>query len=151
MTQIWQVVHVFVSSSWLTYCMKESVTCSMTHVRGKSLWVKGLRRLSFFDFNPHIKSKNTSKLDKSSRLEHFISEKNKKIKRPSHHVAHAFSRCVSAVTEYCQVMFDYKGKAEDELDLKKGEIVVVLKKVDLFVMFCFSSLLWTRFSRGCAL
>lgn len=32
------------------------------------------------------------------------------------------------VTEYCQVMFDYKGKAEDELDLKKGEIVVVLKK-----------------------
>lgn len=73
------------------------------------------------------------------------------MKRPSHRVAHAFSRCVSAVTEYCQVMFDYKGKAEDELDLKKGEIVVVLKKVDLFVMFCFSSLLLTRFSRGCAL
>lgn len=70
MTQNWQVVHVFVSSSCLTYRMKESVTCSMTQVRGKSL-----RDLSFFYFNPHIKSKNTSKLDKSSQLKHFISEK----------------------------------------------------------------------------
>lgn len=75
---MWQVVHVFVSSSWLTFCMKESVTCSVTHVRGKSHGVEGLRRLSFFYFNPHIKSKNTSKLDKSSQLKNFISEKNKK-------------------------------------------------------------------------
>lgn len=75
---MWQVVHVFVSSSWLTYCMKESVTCSVTHARGKPHGVEGLRRLSFFYFNPHIKSKNTSKLDKSSQLKNFISEKNKK-------------------------------------------------------------------------
>ena len=26
-------------------------------------------------------------------------------------------------------MFDYKGKAEDELDLKKGDVVTILKKV----------------------
>ncbi|KAM3614497.1 uncharacterized protein V6R79_015444 [Siganus canaliculatus] len=32
------------------------------------------------------------------------------------------------VVECCQVMFDYKAKAEDELDLKKGEIVVILTK-----------------------
>ncbi|XP_076008682.1 SH3 domain-containing protein 21 [Genypterus blacodes] len=32
------------------------------------------------------------------------------------------------VTECCQVMFDYKAQAEDELDLKKGEIVIILKK-----------------------
>lgn len=43
--------------------------------------------------------------------------------------AHASGRCVPAVTEYCQVMFDYKSKAEDELDLKKGDVVVILKKV----------------------
>ncbi|XP_074538901.1 SH3 domain-containing protein 21 isoform X2 [Halichoeres trimaculatus] len=30
--------------------------------------------------------------------------------------------------EYCQVMFDYKSKAEDELDLTKGDIVVILRK-----------------------
>ncbi|XP_058504651.1 SH3 domain-containing protein 21 isoform X2 [Solea solea] len=30
--------------------------------------------------------------------------------------------------EYCQVMFDYKAKAEDELELKKGDIVVILRK-----------------------
>ncbi|XP_035527779.1 SH3 domain-containing protein 21 isoform X2 [Morone saxatilis] len=32
------------------------------------------------------------------------------------------------VVECCQVMFDYKAKAEDELDLKKGDVVVILKK-----------------------
>ncbi|XP_035018935.1 SH3 domain-containing protein 21 isoform X2 [Hippoglossus stenolepis] len=32
------------------------------------------------------------------------------------------------VVECCQAMFDYKAKAEDELDLKKGEIVVLLRK-----------------------
>lgn len=31
--------------------------------------------------------------------------------------------------EVCQVLFDYKAKAEDELDLKKGDIVVILRKV----------------------
>uniref|UniRef100_A0A3B4U6Q8 SH3 domain containing 21 n=1 Tax=Seriola dumerili TaxID=41447 RepID=A0A3B4U6Q8_SERDU len=30
--------------------------------------------------------------------------------------------------ECCQVMFDYKAKAEDELELKKGDVVVVLRK-----------------------
>ncbi|XP_041798350.1 SH3 domain-containing protein 21 isoform X2 [Chelmon rostratus] len=30
--------------------------------------------------------------------------------------------------ESCQVMFDYKAKAEDELDLKKGDTVVILRK-----------------------
>lgn len=30
--------------------------------------------------------------------------------------------------EYCQVMFDYKPKAEDELEMKKGDMVVVLSK-----------------------
>ncbi|XP_040900549.1 SH3 domain-containing protein 21 isoform X2 [Toxotes jaculatrix] len=30
--------------------------------------------------------------------------------------------------ECCQVMFDYKAKAEDELDLKKGDIVVIVSK-----------------------
>ncbi|XP_026227693.1 SH3 domain-containing protein 21 isoform X2 [Anabas testudineus] len=32
------------------------------------------------------------------------------------------------VVEYCKVMFDYKAKTEDELDLKKGDVVVILKK-----------------------
>ncbi|KAK2844871.1 hypothetical protein Q5P01_011530 [Channa striata] len=32
------------------------------------------------------------------------------------------------VVECCQVMFDYKAKAEDELDLKKGDVVVILRK-----------------------
>ncbi|XP_069393177.1 SH3 domain-containing protein 21 isoform X2 [Paralichthys olivaceus] len=32
------------------------------------------------------------------------------------------------VVECCQVMFDYKAKAGDELDLKKGDIVVLLRK-----------------------
>uniref|UniRef100_A0A3P8S7A1 SH3 domain containing 21 n=1 Tax=Amphiprion percula TaxID=161767 RepID=A0A3P8S7A1_AMPPE len=31
-------------------------------------------------------------------------------------------------SECCQVMFDYKAKAEDELDLKKGDVVVLLNK-----------------------
>ncbi|KAM6995007.1 SH3 domain-containing protein 21 isoform 1-T1 [Tautogolabrus adspersus] len=30
--------------------------------------------------------------------------------------------------ECCQVMFDYKAKAEDELDLKMGDMVVILRK-----------------------
>ncbi|XP_004078485.1 SH3 domain-containing protein 21 isoform X3 [Oryzias latipes] len=30
--------------------------------------------------------------------------------------------------EYCQVMFDYKAQSEDELDLKKGDVVVLLRK-----------------------
>ncbi|XP_041648694.1 SH3 domain-containing protein 21 isoform X2 [Cheilinus undulatus] len=30
--------------------------------------------------------------------------------------------------ECCQVMFDYKAKAEDELDLKKGDVVVLVRK-----------------------
>ncbi|XP_047454190.1 SH3 domain-containing protein 21 [Mugil cephalus] len=30
--------------------------------------------------------------------------------------------------ECCRVMFDYKAKAEDELDLKKGDTVVILRK-----------------------
>ncbi|XP_028984411.1 SH3 domain-containing protein 21 isoform X2 [Betta splendens] len=32
------------------------------------------------------------------------------------------------VVEYCHAMFDYKAKTEDELDLKKGDVVVILKK-----------------------
>ncbi|XP_042345648.1 SH3 domain-containing protein 21 isoform X2 [Plectropomus leopardus] len=32
------------------------------------------------------------------------------------------------VAECCQVMFDYKAKASDELDLKKGDVVVILNK-----------------------
>lgn len=36
---------------------------------------------------------------------------------------------VSPVAEYCRVMFDYRAKAEDELDLKKGDVVLILKKV----------------------
>lgn len=45
---------------------------------------------------------------------------------------------VSSVAECCQVMFDYKAKAEDELDLKKGDVVVILKKVlyCLFFLHC---------------
>lgn len=39
------------------------------------------------------------------------------------------SHCVSSVTECCQVMFDYKGQTDDELDLKKGDVVMILKKV----------------------
>uniref|UniRef100_A0A3Q2YZ52 SH3 domain containing 21 n=1 Tax=Hippocampus comes TaxID=109280 RepID=A0A3Q2YZ52_HIPCM len=33
-----------------------------------------------------------------------------------------------ALVECCQVMFDYKAKAEDELDLKIGDVVVILRK-----------------------
>ncbi|XP_068592082.1 SH3 domain-containing protein 21 isoform X2 [Cebidichthys violaceus] len=32
------------------------------------------------------------------------------------------------VVECCQVMFDYKAKTEDELELKKGDVVVLLRK-----------------------
>ncbi|XP_049902647.1 SH3 domain-containing protein 21 [Epinephelus moara] len=32
------------------------------------------------------------------------------------------------VAECCQVMFDYKAKAADELDMKKGDVVVILNK-----------------------
>ncbi|XP_078138550.1 SH3 domain-containing kinase-binding protein 1-like isoform X1 [Centroberyx gerrardi] len=32
------------------------------------------------------------------------------------------------VTECCQVMFDYKAQTEDELELKKGDIVTILSK-----------------------
>ncbi|XP_037641576.1 SH3 domain-containing protein 21 isoform X2 [Sebastes umbrosus] len=32
------------------------------------------------------------------------------------------------VVECCQVMFDYKAKTEDELDLKKGDLVMILSK-----------------------
>ncbi|KAF7657373.1 hypothetical protein LDENG_00028000 [Lucifuga dentata] len=32
------------------------------------------------------------------------------------------------VTECCQVMFDYKPQAEDELELKKGDIITLLRK-----------------------
>lgn len=35
----------------------------------------------------------------------------------------------STVLECCQVMFDYKAKADDELELKKGDVVVLLRKV----------------------
>ncbi|XP_066539937.1 SH3 domain-containing protein 21 isoform X2 [Hoplias malabaricus] len=35
----------------------------------------------------------------------------------------------SNVKECCQVMFDYTAYAEDELDLKKGEIVTIINKV----------------------
>ncbi|XP_024917433.1 SH3 domain-containing kinase-binding protein 1 isoform X2 [Cynoglossus semilaevis] len=34
----------------------------------------------------------------------------------------------SKVLECCQVMFDYKAKADDELELKKGDVVVLLRK-----------------------
>ncbi|TKS82377.1 CD2-associated protein [Collichthys lucidus] len=34
----------------------------------------------------------------------------------------------SKVVECCQVMFDYKAKAEDELEMKKGDVVVILSK-----------------------
>ncbi|TKS82385.1 CD2-associated protein [Collichthys lucidus] len=39
-------------------------------------------------------------------------------------------RClfVCSVVECCQVMFDYKAKAEDELEMKKGDVVVILSK-----------------------
>lgn len=36
---------------------------------------------------------------------------------------------LSSVVVCCQVMFDYKAKAEDELDLKIGDVVVILRKV----------------------
>ncbi|XP_054478158.1 SH3 domain-containing protein 21 isoform X2 [Anoplopoma fimbria] len=32
------------------------------------------------------------------------------------------------VVECCQAMFDYKAKTEDELDMKKGDVVVILRK-----------------------
>ena len=32
-------------------------------------------------------------------------------------------------------MFDYKAKAEDELELKKGDVVVILRKVCTVVVF----------------
>ncbi|XP_042279508.1 SH3 domain-containing protein 21 isoform X1 [Thunnus thynnus] len=32
------------------------------------------------------------------------------------------------VVECCQVMFDYKARAEDELDMKQGDLVVILRK-----------------------
>lgn len=35
----------------------------------------------------------------------------------------------SVVKEYCQVMFDYSAYTEDEMDLKKGDIVTVVTKV----------------------
>lgn len=59
-----------------------------------------------------------------------------------------FVLCVPAVAECCQVMFDYRSKAEDELDLKKGDIVVILKKVELFAVLL---LLLFPFSQGRAL
>lgn len=37
--------------------------------------------------------------------------------------------CVSQVSECCQVMFEYQAKTEDELDLKKGDVIVILNKV----------------------
>uniref|UniRef100_A0A667Z0K5 Osteoclast-stimulating factor 1 n=1 Tax=Myripristis murdjan TaxID=586833 RepID=A0A667Z0K5_9TELE len=35
---------------------------------------------------------------------------------------------VSSVTECCQVMFDYKAQTDDELALKKGDIVMIISK-----------------------
>ncbi|KAM7421272.1 hypothetical protein PAMA_015428 [Pampus argenteus] len=32
------------------------------------------------------------------------------------------------MVECCQAMFDYKAKAEDELDMKQGDLIVILKK-----------------------
>ncbi|XP_068613773.1 SH3 domain-containing kinase-binding protein 1-like, partial [Brachionichthys hirsutus] len=35
---------------------------------------------------------------------------------------------INAKKECCQVLFDYKARAEDELDLKKGDVLSILKK-----------------------
>lgn len=37
--------------------------------------------------------------------------------------------CAHTDKERCQVMFDYAAFAEDELDMKKGDIVTILSKV----------------------
>lgn len=49
-------------------------------------------------------------------------------KRHSCHATYPVSY-VSIVAEFCQVLFDYKAKAEDELELKKGDVVLILRKV----------------------
>uniref|UniRef100_A0A3B3VHX9 SH3 domain containing 21 n=1 Tax=Poecilia latipinna TaxID=48699 RepID=A0A3B3VHX9_9TELE len=43
-------------------------------------------------------------------------------------VYHVISRVSLQGVEYCQVMFDYKATAPDELELKKGNIVAILNK-----------------------
>lgn len=63
----------------------------------------------------------------------FISVEHKS-KRHSLHATYPVSY-VSIVAECCQVMFDYKSKAEDELDLKKGDVVLILKKVFFPTLF----------------
>lgn len=55
------------------------------------------------------------------------------------------------MVEYCKVMFDYKAKTEDELDLKKGDIVSVLKKVwASFIVIIFWHCFSCVFSHGYA-
>lgn len=47
---------------------------------------------------------------------------------PARHTRHSCLCCLT-VKECCQVMFDYTASAEDELNLKTGEIVTIINKV----------------------
>lgn len=79
----------------------------------------------------------------------FISVEHKS-KRHSLHATYPVSY-VSIVVECCQVMFDYKAKAEDELDLKKGDVVLILKKVffpHCLTHFFMMSRSWNRLTKS---
>lgn len=59
-----------------------------------------------------------------------------------------FLSYVSSVTECCQVMFDYKAQTDDELVLKKGDIVMIISKVwTLVILPCYFLLFSSIFSR----
>lgn len=48
---------------------------------------------------------------------------------------HVICRVSLQGVEYCQVMFDYKATAADELELKKGDVVAILNKVWMLCPF----------------
>lgn len=128
----------------------------MTHWRHKSLQVEGLQLLSSVHHNlPKLTlsvSKGVYKLDKISHYcwNIFISVEHKS-KRHSRHAAYPVNH-VSIVAECCQVLFDYKAKAEDELELKKGDVVLILRKVFfphwLLTHFFMMSRSWNRATKS---
>ncbi|XP_016364399.1 SH3 domain-containing protein 21 isoform X2 [Sinocyclocheilus rhinocerous] len=73
-------------------------------------------------FVPSKDGKTTEVKSRPKLSEAVFNKEGKVQQRPS------LRRKTSSVKECCQVMFDYKAVAEDELNLKKGDVIAIINK-----------------------
>lgn len=155
---MWQtVIHVFpLNGLWI--CQSSLIKLLNDSLKTQIPLGKGLQLLSSVHHGLLKLIPRVSKVKEYSSLirlviivEIFFISVEHKSKRHSLHATYPVSY-VSIVAECCQVMFDYKAKAEDELDLKKGDVVLILKKVFfphcLLTHFFMMSRSWNRFTKS---